>query len=324
MAVKDLVGLYESRSKVLGATPSPPSSSSQRERKLSQSPQPPSGLPSKSVESITDVPLPSAARFLTHPLLRRREPSSADQEDDPTLEDPFASEGDPATCVVSGSTEGREQLAQSVRDSDVTDQHLGESSSRRVHEKSSVSGTLLGYSSAWRQNTSTVMDDGSAIELNPLLSSATGSSTRVGSSEKGDSSYLSTTRTDTPHYPSSSTTTLVPPLNLAPHTPIPLSQILARNAAPVSLPKLDDYVSSLEMPSFPECHNADIVEGNGKGRAPVIAMFPPMERLAGTTLVDLENNAKVAPAWRNRQSIFSSMLNVALGITVRICRGAAG
>ncbi|KAI0825060.1 hypothetical protein BC628DRAFT_1321069 [Trametes gibbosa] len=314
MAVKDLVGLYESRSKVLGSTPSP--SSSKRERKLSQSPQPLSGFPSKSGGSIADIPIPSAARFLAHPLLRRREPSSADQEDDPTLEDPFAPEVNPSTYSVSRNIEGREQFAQAVTHLDVTDALESPRETWRKHERSSVLSSSLGYSSGRGQTTSTILDTNSAIELNPLLSSATGSATRVGSSEKGDNPYLSTRLTSNPHCPSSSSTTLVSsPLHHAPHTPVPLSQILARNAAPVSLPKLDDYVSSLEIPSFPECHSEDGVQGSGKGGAPVISMFPPMERLTGTRLVDLESNAKIAPVWRNRQSIFSSLLNVALGIT---------
>ncbi|PIL31892.1 hypothetical protein GSI_06596 [Ganoderma sinense ZZ0214-1] len=55
--------------------------------------------------------------------------------------------------------------------------------------------------------------------------------------------------------------------------------------------------------------------GKGKGKASDVALFPPLERLKGTTIVDLENNYTPPPAWRNRDTIFSSLLNVALGIT---------
>ncbi len=298
MAVKDLVGLFESRSKLdTSPSPSPPRS---RERKVSQGPRSPSGLPPRSVETVADVPTPSPAKFLAHPLLRRREPSSADQEDDPILTDPTASGSSTLSYDLSRSEEDHNPSA-TVVDADVTDELNG---SWRHHENIGQSSSLA-RSSGWGKS-STVLDDGSAIELNPLLPSATRSSSRTSSATVVKA-----------HYSSSSTTTLVPPPHsLGPHSPIALSQILARDAAPVSLPQLDEYISSLEMPSFPECHGQDGGQGKGKGKAPVVAMFPPMERLDGTTLADLESNAKIAPAWRNRQSIFGSLLNVALGITV--------
>lgn len=301
MAVKDLVGLFESRSKLdTSLSPSPPRS---RERKVSQGPRTPTGLPPRSVDTIADVPTPSPAKFLAHPLLRRREPSTADQEDDPILTDPTVS----GSSTLSNDLSRTEDYGPSatVVDADVTDELSGPS--RRPRESIGQSSTLA-RSSGWGRSSSTVIDDGSAIELNPLLPSATRSGSRPRSATIVKA-----------HYSSSSTTTLVSPAhNLGPHSPIALSQILVRDAAPVSLPQLDGYISSMEMPSFPECHSQDSSQGKGKGKAPAVAMFPPLERLTGTTLADLESNAKVPPAWRNRQSIFGSLLNVALGVTASV------
>ncbi|EIW64596.1 uncharacterized protein TRAVEDRAFT_55490 [Trametes versicolor FP-101664 SS1] len=298
MAVKDLVGLFESRSKLdTSPSPSPPRS---RERKVSHGPRTPTGLPPRSVETVADIPTPSPAKFLAHPLLRRREPSSADQEDDPILTDPTVSGSSTLSNDFSRTEEDLGRSA-TVVDADVTDELNG---SRRHHENIGQSSSLA-RSSGWVKSSSTVLDDGSAIELNPLLPSAPRSSSRPRSATVVKA-----------HYSSSSTTTLVSPAhNLGPHSPIALSQILARDAAPVSLPQLDEYISSMDMPSFPECHSQDGGQGKGKGKAPAVAMFPPLERLTGTTLADLESNAKIPPAWRNRQSIFGSLLNVALGVT---------
>ncbi|KAI0052847.1 hypothetical protein FA95DRAFT_1579834 [Auriscalpium vulgare] len=46
-------------------------------------------------------------------------------------------------------------------------------------------------------------------------------------------------------------------------------------------------------------------------------MFTPMDRLAasGMTVESLEANSQKTPAWRNRNSIFSTLVNIALGIT---------
>ncbi|KAI0375073.1 hypothetical protein BV20DRAFT_960129 [Pilatotrama ljubarskyi] len=312
MAVKDLVGLYESRSKVVAGTRSPPSSSSEGLEASSHAAFT-SDLLASSEKAFQDVPTPSPARFITHSLLRRREPSSADQ-DDPVLTE---SADAPVANTPAGDSK-RSRIVQEVTDADVTDELLARS---RCEDWNVSRSSLFHHLSPWGDNTGASLDGGSAIELDPLLPGTTGSShttlrpgrsDRPGSFERdGD---LGSSTASKPCLFSSSATTLVSPTHdLGPHTPIPLSQVLARSAAPVWLPKLDEYISSLEIPSFPEIGSPG--SGKGKGKAQDIAMFPPMERLAGTTLVDLENNAEIAPAWRNRQSVFSSLLNVALSVT---------
>ena len=324
MAVKDLVGLYESRTGVTGTSQS--SSSRSQERKTPQID--PSFPPhvSMSAQDGLSAPSPTTARFVAHPLLRRREPSSADQEDDPILPDPSVSSGSSATYVPLPSRD--EEAPRQVADADVTDELLSVSGR---HQSAFSRGGSRPQNTGWVDRAAED-DEDSAIELKALLPGTSGSSRSTslpGSTKRRrdslyeeDTASLASTSTVYKHPPlSSSTVTLVQPSRvLGPHTPIPLSKILARDAAPVSLPKLDEYISSLEMPTFPIIQTAVKGKGKrkkkGKHKACDDPVFPPLERLEGTTIHDLENNAKVAPAWRNRNTIFSSLSNIALGITV--------
>jgi hypothetical protein len=75
----------------------------------------------------------------------------------------------------------------------------------------------------------------------------------------------------------------------------------------LSLPKLDEYLSKLIPPSF----------AHATAKEPT--MFPPMDQLAksGSTIEDLEYNLKIAPWYRNRNTLLGSAVNAVLGITVR-------
>lgn len=99
-----------------------------------------------------------------------------------------------------------------------------------------------------------------------------------------------------------------------PHNPIPAATVFARGAAPLSLPDLDNYLSKLPSPSFSSFTNRE------KERQPGFGMFPPMDRLYASkrSLQDLETNTVVAPPWRNKNSIFGSLVNMSLGITVSL------
>lgn len=105
----------------------------------------------------------------------------------------------------------------------------------------------------------------------------------------------------------SDTATLVERHRFPPHTPVPATVVFSRKAFPLSLPKLDKYLSNLPMPSF------------SQRRHGIIEMFLPMQKLAdsGRTIDDFEANSKVAPAWRNRKTILGSAVNIILGFTVR-------
>lgn len=105
---------------------------------------------------------------------------------------------------------------------------------------------------------------------------------------------------------STASSTLVSPRPY-PHVPVPATVVFGRNAAPLHLPKLDNYLASLSPPVFSPQH------GQADPR-----MFPPMDCLAKSerSLDDLEANKTKAPFWRNRKTILGSSLNVILGIMV--------
>ncbi|KAJ2920362.1 hypothetical protein MD484_g194, partial [Candolleomyces efflorescens] len=102
------------------------------------------------------------------------------------------------------------------------------------------------------------------------------------------------------------------------HIPIPATTIFARGAAPLQLPKLDNYIASLPKPEFLENDRGkgkERDESKGKETPGDPAMFPPMERLAksGLSLDDLESNNVKLPFWKNRKTILGSSLNVVIG-----------
>lgn len=107
-----------------------------------------------------------------------------------------------------------------------------------------------------------------------------------------------------------SSSTVVPVPQLPSHTPIPVSRVFSRSAPPLSLPRLDKYLSTIRPPSF-----ASDAAGKGKN----VAMFEPMDRLAATgrSLQDLETSSRIYAAWDNRNSITSIITSIVLGVTVR-------
>jgi hypothetical protein len=113
--------------------------------------------------------------------------------------------------------------------------------------------------------------------------------------------------------PRTSTSTLVPPRHQLSHAPIPLTTLIAYNAAPLHLPKLDQHISSLPPPSFAH------VSSGLSGKPGSTTMFPPMQQLVdtGKTIEDLETNSILPPWYKNRRGMLGSIVNGALGLTVR-------
>ena len=97
----------------------------------------------------------------------------------------------------------------------------------------------------------------------------------------------------------------------ADHAPISAPTIFSRHAAPLSLPRLDKYISSLPIPEF---SSASRTKADAKQKK-----FMPLDRLemTGRSLESLETNYQRKPAWRNSKSILSGLVNVVLGVTVR-------
>jgi hypothetical protein len=114
---------------------------------------------------------------------------------------------------------------------------------------------------------------------------------------------------------SSSRSTLSPPnLVHAPHprsrshTPVAATTVFSRKAAPLHLPKLDNYLASLESHTFSLPKDK---EGND--------VFPPLYLLnaSNRALEDMERNASIPEPWKSRSSIMSGLVNVVLGLAVR-------
>ena len=89
------------------------------------------------------------------------------------------------------------------------------------------------------------------------------------------------------------------------HRPIPATLLFARSANPLSLPNLDRYLSSLVPPVF----------SSKKQEGPI---FPPLQKLenTGITLDDLEHNAKIPPAWRDRTGILWTIVSSFISVLV--------
>jgi len=89
--------------------------------------------------------------------------------------------------------------------------------------------------------------------------------------------------------------------------PIAATVLFGRNTHPLSLPKLDQYLSSLKPPSF------FLKQVDGKG-----IMFPPLDQLerTGLSLDDLVSNTKVPPLWRDRTSILWKITSFLIDLLV--------
>jgi len=101
-----------------------------------------------------------------------------------------------------------------------------------------------------------------------------------------------------------SVTTLLPSSN---HTPVPATVVFGRRAAPLYLPKLDKYLSSIPPPEFRDTRQSQSM------------MFSPMDKLteAGKSLDDLETNTRTR-SWRDPNRILGSIVSAVLGVTVSL------
>jgi hypothetical protein len=111
-----------------------------------------------------------------------------------------------------------------------------------------------------------------------------------------------------------STDTLVPILSQPSHKPVAASVIFSRCAVPLSFPELDRLLSRIHAPLFPTFTKLHAEQGKGPH------MFPPMKLLAlsGKSLEDLEHNSQIPHWWQNRNKIFGFLVSLVLSITVRI------
>ena len=94
------------------------------------------------------------------------------------------------------------------------------------------------------------------------------------------------------------------------YAPISAPTLFSRHAAPLYLPQLDKYISSLPLPAF-SSHSRTKADTKRE-------KFVPLGRLASTgrSLESLETNYKAKPAWRNCNLILGGLVNTALGVLV--------
>jgi hypothetical protein len=94
------------------------------------------------------------------------------------------------------------------------------------------------------------------------------------------------------------------------YAPISAPTLFSRHAAPLYLPQLDKYISSLPLPAF-SSHSRTKADTKRE-------KFVPLDRLASTgkSIESLETNYKAKPAWRNCNLILGGLVNAALGALV--------
>lgn len=154
----------------------------------------------------------------------------------------------------------------------------------------------------------------SASDLNPVsglhFREGSGNARKAKAAIRADVSDDSEERLLTPHsYPPSRT----PDLSLhdpCDHAPISAPALFSRHAAPLSLPQLDKYISSLPLPAFSLRSRTKADTKREK--------FVPLDRLASTgrSIESLKTNYKGKPAWRNCNLILGGLVNMVLGVMV--------
>ncbi|TFK77139.1 hypothetical protein BDN72DRAFT_953613 [Pluteus cervinus] len=125
----------------------------------------------------------------------------------------------------------------------------------------------------------------------PLIEqSLTGSSTVTASTHKTTTSDAST---------------LVNRVKFRQHKPVPATAVFGRDAAPLHLAKLDEYLSGIHPPAF--CPRNSKTEPH---------LFAPLDALAetGKSIDDLESNYEIPPGWKNSKTILGGVVNAIIGV----------
>jgi hypothetical protein len=158
----------------------------------------------------------------------------------------------------------------------------------------------------------------SASDLNPVsglhFREGSGNARKAKAAIRADVSDDSEERLLSPHsYPPSQRPTFSDLSYRDPrdHAPISAPALFSRHAAPLSLPQLDKYITSLPLPAFSSRSRTKADTKREK--------FVPLDRLASTgrSIESLETNYKGKPAWRNCNSILGGLVSAVLGVMVR-------
>lgn len=276
MAVKDLVGLFDS----------PPSGSEREGTHVS-------GRPSTIWSPPRDLPPSSPARFIYPRRLSRRlsstEPIPLHAIHEPFMTNDTTTPHDSSALMdeaLNISTDVVEELNQGTGATKLHRPSLQENASQKVKGFGQNSGPAS-----------------SEQELEGLLPPG-------GSVPSNSVAVVTSPPTPAPQREVSSTSMIGPRRNFRPHTPIPATIVFAPDAVPLFLPKLDQHIASLPLPSFLPA----VIKEKDLGSS----MFSPMDRLVASqrSVEDLENNSGVVPRWRSRRSILSALVNMMLGFLV--------
>ena len=114
-----------------------------------------------------------------------------------------------------------------------------------------------------------------------------------------------------------SITSRSPPPAYLDHTPIPAKEVFARNAWPLHLPALDEYLSRIPAPFFSayQRHPPPTTK-KGKAKAVPATLFPPFEMLGKNSIDELSHNSPIPQFYNDRNYILDSIMNGVLGFAV--------
>jgi hypothetical protein len=114
-----------------------------------------------------------------------------------------------------------------------------------------------------------------------------------------------------------SITSRFPPPPYLDHTPIPAKDVFARNARPLYLPVLDEYISKIPAPSFSAYYrHQPPVTKKGKEKAVPATFFPPFEMLGRKSIDELSHNSPLPVFYNDRNFLLHSIMNGVLGFAV--------
>jgi hypothetical protein len=139
-----------------------------------------------------------------------------------------------------------------------------------------------------------------------------------------------TSTTDIPLMERSQKDKTEPPAQATPirhfkHKPIPAKDVFARKAGPLYLPHLDAVLSKISPPEFdPHSLVSPLTnkgKDKGKGKASSTdedAMFPPLQKLQGKTIEELQHNSGLLPFYADQNFILNSVITTFIGVLVCI------
>ncbi|KAG8812243.1 hypothetical protein FRC17_002124, partial [Serendipita sp. 399] len=101
------------------------------------------------------------------------------------------------------------------------------------------------------------------------------------------------------------------------HQPIPATEVFSRKAVPLYLPHLDELLASISQPDFDTGVTINNDPPPSKGKTPESSkpgIFKPLQKLNGKTLDELHHNSPPPSFLTDKNSILSSIVTGAIGV----------